>query len=153
MSNRISPTLAICAIAGLIAAIGLFRPANTPAAPAPAAAPATVAAAAPGSTWAAGDPAAPAATAAPAAAAVAPAAVTIADFAFGGTLTVQAGQAIAVTNADGAPHTFTATDGAFDTGILDPGGAGQLTAPAAGSYSVFCALHPSMTTTLTVSGG
>ena len=48
--------------------------------------------------------------------------VEIANFAFGpASITVPVGTTVAWTNADSAPHTATAVDGAFDSGIIDPG--------------------------------
>ena len=76
--------------------------------------------------------------------------LVIEGFAFSAA-TVAPGATVSVTNRDGAPHTATATDGGFDTGTVDPGTSTTFQAPAvAGAYALFCAIHPSMTGTLTV---
>ncbi|NGO06720.1 metal-binding protein [Streptomyces sp. HC44] len=79
--------------------------------------------------------------------------ITMKNFAFSpATLTVKAGEKITVVNEDSAAHTVTATQGeAFDTGTIDGGKTGTLTAPSqSGSYSFVCTLHPEMKGTLTV---
>lgn len=78
--------------------------------------------------------------------------IVIDAFQFSGSMTVSAGERVSVVNADGAQHTVTSSDGLFDTGVLDGGGgAGSFTAPTEpGTYTFFCAVHPSMTATLTV---
>ncbi|MEE8600184.1 cupredoxin domain-containing protein [Euzebya tangerina] len=165
MRSTITPTLAICLIAGIAAGIALARPARTVAvatdvagvvtqAPDPVAAdPAYGAggqAVTPPPPGAPGE--APAATqqAAPPPAAPTPV-LTISDFSFTSPPTVPPGSPIQITNADGVPHTVTATDGQFDTGEIAGGATATLTAPTApGQYSFFCAIHPSMTGVLTV---
>ncbi len=132
MTSRVSITLAICALAGLATLILLARPG--PDSAAPAAAPAAVAEEDSSTAQPAGS-----------------SSITIDNFAFESGVSVAAGSTISVTNADGAPHTLTATDGAFDTGILSTGESAQLVLPSApGTYSFFCELHPSMTGTVTV---
>lgn len=130
MTKRITPTLAICAAVAAVAILGLFRSGDTtPAAPAEAAAVTTTAAPAP-----AGDPI-----------------ITIDNFSYSGAGAASAGQTVRVDNVDGAPHTVTARDGSFDSGILQPGQAGEVTLPAEpGTYEFFCTLHPSMVATITV---
>jgi plastocyanin len=76
------------------------------------------------------------------------ASISIADFTIS-SATVAAGEEVTITNADGAPHTVTDQDGAFDV-RLDGKGSGTLTIADAGTYQVFCAIHPSMTATITV---
>ena len=146
-SRALTPTLAICIAGGLAAGIALARPADpAPAAPVAAAAAPTDTASPDGY----GAPADDAATA-PADAGAAPVAVSIADFAFAAPATVAPGAVLTVTNLDGAPHTLTADDGSFDTGTLGQGDAVGVTAPtAAGTYSFFCEIHPSMTGSVTV---
>lgn len=152
-------TLGICLAAGLAVGIGLMRPGNSTVEVGSAAAPTGVtqapaqqeAAVAPGY----GAPAADApATGAPAPApAPAPAggAINISDFDFGAPITVAAGAPITVTNQDGVAHTLTADDGSFDTGNIGGGGTAPINAPTApGTYSFFCAIHPSMQGTVTV---
>ena len=136
MTSRVSMTLAVCLIGALIAAIMLFRPASDPLAGL------TVNDTDAGSTGTSPTE--------PSTAATGPT-IQIADFAFGGSLTVAAGTSVAVANEDGAPHSLTSSDGVFDTGVLDGGTDGAFTAPSApGSYAVFCQIHPSMTAVVTV---
>lgn len=67
------------------------------------------------------------------------------------SVTVSPGATVTVVNNDVAPHTATAEDGSFDSGTIDPGGSATFVAPTApGTYQIFCAVHPSMTATLTV---
>jgi plastocyanin len=77
--------------------------------------------------------------------------ITIKNFAYQGDLTVRPGALVTVRNEDMAPHTLTAVDGSFDTGIIPPGGSATFRAPRAlGAYPVTCTLHPRMSATLTV---
>jgi plastocyanin len=92
------------------------------------------------------DDAAAVATTAPAAAAT----ITIEGFAFSGVTEVPAGTVLTVINNDTAPHTFTAEDDSFDSGSLNPEDAFQVTLDTPGTYTYFCAFHPSMTGTITV---
>ena len=64
-------------------------------------------------------------------------------------LTVAAGDTITFTNEDGAPHTATADDGAFDTGRLSRGQSATVTVSAAGEHAYKCLVHPSMKGTVT----
>lgn len=66
-------------------------------------------------------------------------------------LTIKAGDTVEFINEDGAPHTATADNGAFDTGNLRRGQSASLTFPAAGSFGYFCAVHPHMKGSITVS--
>lgn len=79
-------------------------------------------------------------------------AVTIADFAFEAPASVPVGTTVDVTNTDGATHTFTAADGSFDTGNLASGASASVTFDTAGTIDYFCAIHPSMTGSITVEG-
>jgi plastocyanin len=76
-------------------------------------------------------------------------------------LTVPAGTTLVVGNVGGKPHTLTADDGTFDTGVIDPGAEGgrfaghfatiNLTKP--GSFPFHCTIHPDkMRGVLTVEG-
>ncbi len=79
------------------------------------------------------------------------AAVGIVDFAFEpAALEVAAGTTVTWTNQGAAPHTVTATDGAFDSGRLEPGASFSQSFDTPGTFSYFCAIHPSMTGTITV---
>lgn len=64
-------------------------------------------------------------------------------------LTVAAGDTITFTNMDSAPHTATATGGAFDTGRLSRGESATVTINAAGSFDYICSVHPRMKGTVT----
>lgn len=65
-------------------------------------------------------------------------------------LTIAAGDSVTFINKDGAPHTATANSGAFDTGRLNKNQSATLTFNGAGSFDYFCAIHPNMKATLTV---
>ncbi len=135
MTKRVSITLAICTIGAIVAVGALFLPARQ----ASTATPAPVAAVAADTT----DQSAPAAAAAQT--------VSIQNFSFAGATTVSPGEQITVSNVDSAPHTMTANDGSFDTGILNNGSTATLTMPTTpGTYQFFCSLHPSMVSTITV---
>ena len=70
--------------------------------------------------------------------------VTIQGFAFSpANFQVTAGDTIIFVNADNAPHTATAEDGAFDTGRIDPGMSVEITIPE-GKHTYFCQYHPMM---------
>ena len=73
-------------------------------------------------------------------------AITISNFKFSpGTLRAQNGAGIKVANDDSAAHTVTADDGhSFDSGTVDPGASTTIRAPAAGTYSYHCTIHPFM---------
>jgi plastocyanin len=77
--------------------------------------------------------------------------VTIKNFAFNpASTTVHVGDTITWTNQDSAPHSATASDGSFDTGILQKGKSGSHTFTKAGSFAYICSVHPSMKATVTV---
>ncbi|HKH76009.1 MAG TPA: cupredoxin family copper-binding protein [Rubrobacteraceae bacterium] len=83
--------------------------------------------------------------------------VNVQNFAFDPpNIVVAPGTTVTWVNADRAPHTVTATDpaGAFDSGTLRPGQSFSFTFTQPGtSYAYYCAIHPSMTGTVTVAGG
>lgn len=54
-------------------------------------------------------------------------------------------------NKDSPPHTATAIDGSFDTGIIQPGKSGSAIVPAQGTVPYRCTIHPWMTATLQIS--
>jgi plastocyanin len=73
------------------------------------------------------------------------ASVKIKNFAFSPkTLTVKAGTKIKVQNSDGTTHTFTADQGAFDTGEIGGGKSATVTVKAPGTYQYHCKIHSSM---------
>ena len=76
-------------------------------------------------------------------------------------LTVAAGTTLLVANVGGKPHTLTADDGSFDTGIIEPGAEGgrfagknaSVTLNQAGTFKFHCEIHPAaMKGTITVTG-
>lgn len=76
-------------------------------------------------------------------------------------LTVAAGTTLLVANVGGKPHTLTADDRSFDTGIIDPGAEGgrfagknaSVTLNQAGTFKFHCEIHPAaMKGTVTVTG-
>lgn len=60
------------------------------------------------------------------------------------SLKMEAGDKVQFINMDGAPHTATATNGAFDTGRLNKGDDGVVEIKSGGIYDYFCAFHPGM---------
>ena len=78
--------------------------------------------------------------------------ITIADFTFDGVTDVVVGTTVVVTNTDAAPHTWTAVDGAFDSGSLGQGETFEFTFDTPGTFEYFCNFHPSMSGTITVTG-
>jgi plastocyanin len=77
--------------------------------------------------------------------------VTIVDFEFQArSVTVNVGDTVTWTNNGPTPHSATADDGSFDTGIMDAGQSGSHTFDAAGTFSYICTPHPNMTGTVTV---
>lgn len=52
-----------------------------------------------------------------------------------------AGMALTISNDGELPHTFTATDGTFDSGVVEPGEIYRLTIDEPGVVKVFCTLH------------
>ena len=72
-----------------------------------------------------------------------------------------AGTTLLVANVGGKPHTLTADDGSFDTGIVDPGAEGgrfagknaSVTLNKAGTFKFHCEIHPAaMKGVVTVTG-
>ena len=145
-------------------------PTTTTAAPEPAAAaPAAPAPAAPAPAEPAPAPAAPTTTTASAqpvlkddapvekpkkkviAIAAASAGVTISDFQFApGNVTVNVGETVTWSNNGPTGHSATATNGSFDTGVLQKGSSGSHTFSQAGTFSYFCKPHPFMKGTIVV---
>jgi plastocyanin len=80
--------------------------------------------------------------------------VAIRDFFFDpALLSVAPGTTVVWVNEGAHPHTVTAFDGSFDSGVLMPGDAFALTFDGSGPVWYFCEIHPSMTGSVTVSGG
>jgi plastocyanin len=80
-------------------------------------------------------------------------AVEIANFAFApGSRSVKVGDSVKWTNQDGATHTVTADDGAFDSGNLANGKSFSFTFDQAGTFAYHCNIHQSMTGKVTVTG-
>jgi plastocyanin len=63
---------------------------------------------------------------------------------------VQVGGKVTWQNEDAAPHTATADDGSFDTGIIEKGKLGSATFKEAGTLTYFCEVHPTMHGTVEV---
>jgi plastocyanin len=66
------------------------------------------------------------------------------------TITVAVGGTITWTNNDAVPHTVTADDDSFDSGIMRKGVTWSKTFSAPGTYTYFCTLHPEMRGTVVV---
>jgi plastocyanin len=76
-------------------------------------------------------------------------------------LSVPVGTTLLVANVGGKPHTLTADDGSFDTGLIDPGAQGgrfagknaSITLEQTGSFRFHCEVHPAaMKGVVTVTG-
>ena len=77
--------------------------------------------------------------------------VSIADFTFDpGDLTVAIGDTVTWSNADGATHTVTSDDDAFDSGDLGSGATFEQAFDEAGDFAYHCDIHPQMAGTITV---
>ena len=77
--------------------------------------------------------------------------VDIKDFAFNpGEIEIAVGTTVTWMNNDTVPHTATATDGTFDSSILDPGSSFSYTFDKPGSYAYACLIHPKMKGTIVV---
>lgn len=76
--------------------------------------------------------------------------ITISGLSFGEPVTVSVGSPLVIRNDDTLPHTWTATDGSFDSGDIDPGTQYTHTFDVPGEYAFFCELHPTMTGSVTV---
>ncbi len=67
-------------------------------------------------------------------------------------ITIQAGTIVRWTNLDNDTHTAT-SPGNFNSGNLTQGQSWEYTFSTAGTYNYFCAIHPAMTGSITVTGG
>lgn len=65
---------------------------------------------------------------------------------------VRAGDTVTWVNDDSAPHTATAKDRMFDSGILAKGDAFSLTFEKEGEYPYYCDVHPNMVGLVAVAG-
>ncbi|HEX6654137.1 MAG TPA: cupredoxin family copper-binding protein [Thermoleophilaceae bacterium] len=87
----------------------------------------------------------------PKAIAAASGSVTIADFSFTpGSLTISQGDTVTWVNNGPTPHSATANDGSFNTGILKAGQSASHTFSQAGTFSYYCQPHPFMKATVVV---
>jgi plastocyanin len=66
---------------------------------------------------------------------------------------VLGGAKITWTNQDSAPHTATAADNSFDTGIIQPGSSGSAIIKGQATIPYHCTIHPWMTANLIASSG
>src|SRR5215207_6984292 len=77
--------------------------------------------------------------------------VTISDFQFSpASVTVNAGDTVTWSNSGPTPHSATAEDGSFDTGIFEEGQSRSHTFNEAGTFSYVCTPHPNMHGTVVV---
>jgi LPXTG-motif cell wall-anchored protein len=89
----------------------------------------------------------------PKAVAAADGSVTIVDFSFNpGTITINVGDTVTWNNDGPTPHSATAPNGAFDTGIFPAGQSRSHTFNEAGTFSYICTPHPNMRGTVVVQG-
>jgi plastocyanin len=79
--------------------------------------------------------------------------VTIADYVYEPARTVvPVGTTVRFANRDAAPHTATSKrSGAFDTGTIRKGKAGEVVLEEPGTFAYYCAFHPFMKGTIEVS--
>jgi LPXTG-motif cell wall-anchored protein len=77
--------------------------------------------------------------------------VTIADFSFSpASLTINQGDTVTWVNNGPTPHSATANNGSFNTGILKAGQSGSHTFNQAGTFTYYCQPHPFMKGTIVV---
>ena len=113
----------------------------------PCAAAAAAAEASPGASPAAGPAASPEASpeASPQAATAEACVVDIRDLAFmPADIEIAVGTTVTWTNSDSVPHTATASDGTFDSGVFDPGESFDYTFEDTGTFDYTCLIHPEM---------
>lgn len=60
------------------------------------------------------------------------------------TITIKTGERVVWVNTDRFAHTITATNGAFDSGILEVDGRFSQMFSKPGTYHYYCKLHPEM---------
>lgn len=66
--------------------------------------------------------------------------------------TIEPGDSVTWTNNGAVPHTVTAENGLFDSGVLDPGESYTVDFDGQGTLAYYCTLHPEMRGSLTVGG-
>src|SRR5829696_5273167 len=77
--------------------------------------------------------------------------VAIEDFYFEPPDTaVASGDKITWINEGSAPHTVTADDGSFDSGVLNPGDTYTVTFLGSGTVAYYCTIHPNMVGSVSV---
>ena len=64
--------------------------------------------------------------------------------------TVRVGDTLVWTNVGAVPHSVTADDGSFDSGILMGGDTWSYTPSVGGTFAYYCSLHPAMRATVIV---
>ena len=71
---------------------------------------------------------------------------------FEGDLTIPLGTTVTFTNnlGDGEPHSVTARDGSWDTGLIMDGQSVSITFNTPGKYPYYCVIHENMIGTITV---
>jgi len=65
---------------------------------------------------------------------------------------VEPGSTITWTNSGREPHTVTADDGSFDSGVLNPGDSYTVAFDGQGTVTYHCAIHPNMVGSVSVGG-
>jgi plastocyanin len=79
--------------------------------------------------------------------------VDIRDHAFNpAQLNVAPGTTVTFVNNDTEPHTATADNGLFDTGVLEPGSSFEVFFDGSGTVTYHCELHPDMQGSIVVGG-
>lgn len=77
--------------------------------------------------------------------------VVISDFQFTpATITINQGDTVTWTNDGPTPHSATASDGSFDTGVFVAGQSRSYTFTEAGTFAYICTPHPNMRGTVVV---
>ena len=66
---------------------------------------------------------------------------------------VEPGSTITWTNNGDEPHTVTADDGSFDSGMLNPGDSYTVAFDGQGTVTYHCTIHPEMRGSVSVGGG
>jgi plastocyanin len=65
---------------------------------------------------------------------------------------IEPGDTVTWTNNGAVPHTVTAENGLFDSGVLEPGESYTVDFDGQGTVAYYCTLHPEMRGSLTVGG-